>query len=282
MNRANEQRAPNLEALDEGGATRLLAGLATRLSPQAEYEIRHEDYVMEMPQSGERIQGRERMREFQSSCPNLPSIRMRRALVRSALWIVESIVDYGEGRVLHAAGILELKDGKAWRDTRYFAEPFEAPAWRARWVEKMGPEDEPAAPAGRSSGERRETDEGEVRRLMGRQLAMMRAGDYAGAHEWYDEAVVVDWPQSGERVRGKENLQALRQAYPAGVEFEVRRFVARPDLGVGEYTIRYDGGPVRVLAIVEFGGGKVVRETHYFAEPFEAPEWRARWVERIN
>jgi len=118
---------------------------------------------------------------------------------------------------------------------------------------------------------------------MDRQFAKMRAGDLAGAHEWYDEAVVVEWPQSGERIRGRDNLLALRRAYPSEVEFEVRCLISRRDLGVGEYVIRYDdGGPVHGVAIVEFGDGKVVWETHYFAEPFKAPAWRSRWVERME
>ena len=51
---------------------------------------------------------------------------------------------------------------------------------------------------------------------------------------------------------------------------------------MAEYVIRYDGRPVHVVAIVAFGDGKVVRETHYFAEPFEAPGWRSRWVEMME
>lgn len=93
---------------------------------------------------------------------------------------------------------------------------------------------------------------------------------------------MVEWPQSGERIRGKKNLLALRKAYPAEVEFEVRRVIGRRDLGVSEYVIRYDGRPVNVIGIVEFMDGKVARETHYFAEPFPPPEWRAQWVERME
>ena len=93
-----------------------------------------------MPQSGERIRGRENMRAFQEGFPNHsnpPSIRIRRVLARDGLWVAESVVDYGEGRIMHGMAILELKDGKVWRDTRYFAEPFEAPEWRAQLVERM-------------------------------------------------------------------------------------------------------------------------------------------------
>ena len=94
---------------------------------------------MEMPQSGERIRGPENTRAFQEAFPshsNPPSIRIRRVLVRDGLWVVESVIDYG-GQVFHGAAILELRDGEIWRDTRYFAEPFEAPEWRAHLVERM-------------------------------------------------------------------------------------------------------------------------------------------------
>jgi hypothetical protein len=137
----DSRRVPELEEMDEPEATRLLAELASALSPEEEYQIRHpEDYVMEMPQSGERFRGRENMRAFQEAFPSdsgLPSIQIRRVLVREALWVVESVVDYGEGRVSHGVAVLELKDGKVWRDRRYFADPFEAPGWRAHLVERM-------------------------------------------------------------------------------------------------------------------------------------------------
>ncbi len=138
----DEQRVPDLEEMDEQQAQRFLEGLASDLSPEGEYAIRHEDYVMEMPQSGERFVGRENLRAFQESFPDnadKPTIRIRRVLVGEGLWVAESVVDYGGGQVFHGAAILELKDGKVWRDTRYFAEPFEAPGWRAHLVERMEP-----------------------------------------------------------------------------------------------------------------------------------------------
>jgi len=134
----------------------------------------------------------------------------------------------------------------------------------------------PLAIEGRTTGER------EIRQLVDRQFVMMRAGDFDAAHEWYADGVIVEWPQSAERIRGKGNLLDLRRAYPGGVRFEVRRVTTRRDLGVSEYVIRYDGRPVYVTAIAEFDGGKVVRETHYFADPFEAPRWRSQWVERME
>ena len=67
-----DQGVPDLEEMDEQEARRFLTELLPRLSPEEEYEIRHEDYVMEMPQSGERIRGRQKMREFQEVYPNPP------------------------------------------------------------------------------------------------------------------------------------------------------------------------------------------------------------------
>jgi hypothetical protein len=107
------------------------------LSPEAEYELRHPDYVMEMPQSGERIRGRDKMREFQEAYPNPPSIIPRRVVGSGDVWVIEARSDYGEGQIFHVAMIVEFRDGKIWRDTRYYAEPFEPPAWRARWVEPI-------------------------------------------------------------------------------------------------------------------------------------------------
>ncbi len=139
----DDQPVPNLEEMDEQQAERFLEELFTTLSAQKEYAVRHEDYAMQMPQSGERIRGPENMRAFQqafatNSTP--PTIRIRRVLVRERLWVVEGVNDYGEeGGVYNVVLIVELKDGKWWRDTRYYAEPFEAPEWRAGWVEQMEP-----------------------------------------------------------------------------------------------------------------------------------------------
>jgi SnoaL-like protein len=136
----DEPGVPDLEEMNEQQAQQFLTEMFTHLSPDAEYEIRHEDYVMEMPQSGERIRGRENMRQFQEAFAdhsNPPTIRLRRVVVRKGLRILEGVNDYGEGQVFTVVAIFELRDGKVWRDTRYYAEPFEAPEWRAQLVERM-------------------------------------------------------------------------------------------------------------------------------------------------
>jgi hypothetical protein len=86
MNETNEQQIPNLDEMDERQAHRFLTELYTVLSAEKEYALRHEDYMMEMPQSGERIRGRENMLGFQKALarnlPNPPSIRIDRVRVR--------------------------------------------------------------------------------------------------------------------------------------------------------------------------------------------------------
>ena len=77
------------------------------------------------------------MREFQEAYPAPPNIRLRRVLVRKGLWIVEGVNDYGEGKLFTVLVIFNLRDGRIWRDTRYYAEPFGAPGWRAHLVEQM-------------------------------------------------------------------------------------------------------------------------------------------------
>ena len=113
----------------------LLGSGPETLSPAAEYELRHEDYVMEMPQSGERIRGREAMRSMQEGFPNPPSISIRRVVGADRTWVLEGVNDYGDD-VWRVVDVLELaSDGRILRETRYYAQPFPAPEWRSPYVE---------------------------------------------------------------------------------------------------------------------------------------------------
>jgi ketosteroid isomerase-like protein len=121
----------------------------------------------------------------------------------------------------------------------------------------------------------------EFRRELERHWAACDAGDQDAVHEIYRDDIVVEWPQSGERVRGRANLQALRENHPSELRFSTRRILGGGDLWITEYVITYDGRPVHTVSIMEVRAGKVARETHYFADPFEPPAWRAHWVERM-
>jgi hypothetical protein len=102
------------------------------------------------------------------------------------------------------------------------------------------------------------------------------------ASEIYADDAVVEWPQGGERLRGKANIIGFRSTYPERQRFELRRTTGCHDLWVNEYTIRYDDRPVMVVGIMEFRDDKVVRERIYFGDPWVPPAWRAQWVERFD
>jgi hypothetical protein len=135
-----EQGVPNLQGMDEQEAHSFLTDLYSRHIPEKEYNARRpKDYVMEMPQSGERFRGSENMRSFQEAHPTPPSsLQVRRVLVKEGLWVVEGVIDYGDRRVFDFVVISELKDGKMWRDRWYFAEPFEAPGLQP-WCASIPP-----------------------------------------------------------------------------------------------------------------------------------------------
>jgi hypothetical protein len=124
-------------------------------------------------------------------------------------------------------------------------------------------------------------EEAEIRRLIEEHFAAA-SYDQVKTQEIYAEDAVLEFPQGGERIRGKANILAMRSAYPAGLEFEIRRTIGRRDLWVNEYVIRYDGKPFNVVGIMEFREGKVVRETIYFGEPWDPPTWRSQWVEPLT
>jgi ketosteroid isomerase-like protein len=107
------------------------------------------------------------------------------------------------------------------------------------------------------------------------------AGQTEAEHAVYAEDAVLDYPQSGERFRGRANIAAQRGGHPASRHFTVVRISGGGDLWVSECIITYDGTPTHSVSIMEFAGGHVVRETQYFADPFPAPASRAALAERM-
>jgi ketosteroid isomerase-like protein len=122
--------------MEEAEVRSLFMRLFAHMSPEEEHELRDPDFVMEMPQSGERIRGRENMRAMQEHYPGPPSIELRRVVGSGDVWTVEMRSDY-DGRRVHVVMIVEFRDGRIVRETRYYADPFDAPEWRAQWVESL-------------------------------------------------------------------------------------------------------------------------------------------------
>jgi ketosteroid isomerase-like protein len=92
---------------------------------------------------------------------------------------------------------------------------------------------------------------------------------------------VEEYPQSSERIRGKDNARQVYENYPSLPTLIDYSYRLSGDLAVIEITFKYDGNRTNVCSIVDFEDGKIKRSRAYFAEPFEAPEWRAQWVERM-
>jgi hypothetical protein len=108
------------------------------------------------------------------------------------------------------------------------------------------------------------------------------AEDLNAEHEIYADDAICDYPQSGERILGRRNLQALRSHHPGKPSgFKIKRILGNGNLWITEYAIAYQERSAYTVSIMEFRNGKVIHETQYFADPFEAPAWRKQWVQQI-
>ena len=122
----------------------------------------------------------------------------------------------------------------------------------------------------------------QIREALNAHWQASASGDLNAEHEIYADNAICDYPQSGERILGRGNLQALRGHHPGKPSgFNVRRMLGQGNLWITEYTITYQGRPAYTVSIMEFLDGKVIHETQYFADPFAAPVWRSQWVQQI-
>jgi SnoaL-like domain len=122
----------------------------------------------------------------------------------------------------------------------------------------------------------------DVRAALQRHWAASDTNDFETEHQIYRADAVLDYPQSGERIRSRANIQASRTAQPNTKRFTVRRMLGGGDLWVSELVMTYDAQPYYVVSIMEFDDGEVVHETQYFSDPFEPGPSRAQWVERMQ
>lgn len=108
------------------------------------------------------------------------------------------------------------------------------------------------------------------------------AGDFVIEHEIYHNDAVLDYPQSGERIRGRAHIRESRVVQPNKKSFAVRRIVGGRNFWITEYILTYDDSPSYVVSIMEFREGLVARETQYFTDAFKPGASRAHLVERIS
>jgi hypothetical protein len=124
-------------------------------------------------------------------------------------------------------------------------------------------------------------DDRTVRLALERHWAASDANDFDVEHEIYREDAVLDYPQSGERIRSRQNIQESRFVQPNEKRFTVQRIIGSGDLWVTEFILTYDGAPSYAVSIMEFHDGLVAHETQYFADRFDPGPSRANLVERV-
>jgi ketosteroid isomerase-like protein len=122
----------------------------------------------------------------------------------------------------------------------------------------------------------------EIRQALERHWSASDANDFEAEHDIYCDDAVLDYPQSGERIRGRRNIQESRTVQPNKKRFSVRRIIGNGDCWITEFVITYDGTPSYSVSIMEFRDGKVARETQYFGDPFPPGPSRAHLVELVR
>jgi hypothetical protein len=123
--------------------------------------------------------------------------------------------------------------------------------------------------------------DGETRARIQQHWDASESGDIDTEHAIYAADGILDYPQSGERFRGRSTIQAQRGGHPAERHFAVRRIQGGGNLWISECVITYDGAPTYSVSIMEFADGFVAHETQYFADPFDAAPSRAALAETI-
>jgi ketosteroid isomerase-like protein len=120
------------------------------------------------------------------------------------------------------------------------------------------------------------------RAAIDRFIAAMNAGDLAALDQVFTEDVVLEWPQSGERIRGGQNRREIYARFPLLPRVTPRAITGSGDHWTLEAGLDYgDGDLYQCVFLFEMRDGRIAKEVAYWAKPFPAPEWRAPWVERM-
>jgi len=257
----------------------------------AQERLAGDDFVEEYPQSGERIRGRANAMAMAAAHPTPPAVQgpPRLTWCGEDLVVLEQKTTYGPDTWWIVA-IWDVRDGRAARETAYFADPFAPPAWRAQWVEAI-PAEASSVPAEHHQAVDRSVVEHYTRALAANDLEALGKLRHP---DW-----VADLPQSGERFRGQAAVVEADRNYPGGTPSgSERRLGGAPDRWalspsyvplriagrgahwVSESELTYAGGErVHGVALIEFAHDKAISERWYYCAPFEAPAWRKPWVE---
>jgi ketosteroid isomerase-like protein len=121
----------------------------------------------------------------------------------------------------------------------------------------------------------------ETRRIVTRFWTLMQTNDWDAAAALFDEGYVLDWPQSGERIVGRANFVAVNAHYPAAGrwQFTLERLVVEGELAVSDVVVTDGAATGRAITFSTVRDGRIVRQVEYWPDPFDAPAWRAAWVQ---
>jgi ketosteroid isomerase-like protein len=113
-------------------------------------------------------------------------------------------------------------------------------------------------------------------------VAAINAKDLPALDRVFTKDVVMEWPQSGERIVGEENRREIYRRFPALPKVTPRHLTGTGDIWVLEASLDYgDGDPYLGVFVFQLRDGLIAKEVAYWSKPFPAPEWRAPWVERM-
>src|SRR5512138_3839162 len=117
------------------------------------------------------------------------------------------------------------------------------------------------------------------RATLERMFAALQARDWDALTADFADDFVQEWPQSGERITGREHCLTIYRNYPGGPpSIEPKRLTGGGDAWTVESLMRYGDKAVHGISVFEFRDGKVIAERDYWADPFEPPAWRSQWV----
>ena len=113
--------------------------------------------------------------------------------------------------------------------------------------------------------------------------ATMETNDFHAVAQLLHDEYTLEWPQSGERIRGRENFAGMNTAYPAEGKwtFKINHIAADGDLVVTDVSVSDGKLHDRCITFSTIRKDKIWKQIEFWPEPFNAPDWRTQWVERI-
>ncbi len=113
---------------------------------------------------------------------------------------------------------------------------------------------------------------------------VMQTNDFKAVGELLHDEYVLEWPQSGERIRGRGNFVAVNENYPAHGrwEFSVHRIIGEGDQVVSDVGVIDGVITARVITFSTIRDGKILHQIEFWPDPFEPAAWRTEWVEQMS